>query len=68
MSYEPFLLVITQLCVGAGFNDSNILANLSRAAIPPLLARCDNAAGNPAVNPLLATIGPLSRSGGLAVL
>ena len=43
LSHEPFLLVITQLCAGAGFNDSNILANLSRAAIPPLLARCDNA-------------------------
>ena len=38
LSHEPFLLVITQLCAGAGFNDSNILANLSRAAMPPLLA------------------------------
>jgi hypothetical protein len=41
LSHEPFLLVITQVCAGAGFNDSSILPNRSRAAIPPLLARCD---------------------------
>jgi len=40
---NPILLVITYLCAGAGFNDSNTLADLPRAVRPPLLARCDNA-------------------------
>ena len=44
MSQEPFILVITYLCSSAGFNDSNILADRSKAVRPPLLARCDNAA------------------------
>ena len=42
LSHEPFLLVITHLCVDARFNDSNTLADRSRAVRQPLLARCDN--------------------------
>src|ERR1700693_6041468 len=44
---NPFLLVITYLWGGAGFNHSNSLADRSRAVRPPLLARCDNAHRRP---------------------
>jgi hypothetical protein len=42
MSHQPFLLVSTYFH-GPGFNKVNGLANQSRTAREPLLARCDNA-------------------------
>jgi hypothetical protein len=43
LSHQPFLLVITFRSAGTGLNKVNGLANRSRAAGGPLLARCDNA-------------------------
>jgi hypothetical protein len=43
LSHEPFLLVCTYHLARAGFNRVNWLANQSRRAREPLLARCDNA-------------------------
>jgi hypothetical protein len=43
LSHEPFLLVCTYHLARAGFNKVNGLANQSRRAREPLLARCDNA-------------------------
>jgi len=43
LSHEPFLLVCTYHLARAGFNKVNGLANQSRRAREPLLARCGNA-------------------------
>jgi hypothetical protein len=47
LSHLAFLLLITYLTAGLGFNRFNGLASRWDAAIEPLLARCDNAFGGP---------------------
>ena len=66
LSHQPFLLPITWLTVGLGFNKFKALARRREAARKAFVARCDNArtvGGLPAASKPALPVGRSRRSG-----
>jgi hypothetical protein len=62
LSHQPFLLPITWLTVGLGFNKFKALASWQEAARKAFLARCDNAQSNPSMGLTGAYRRPLNQA------